>query len=217
MFYTRIFWPFDNNTRDFYDVYNGAIMTSVSYLSPDITGYGSSLFLRSNTSQYVNISSPALNLANTSFTFEIWFNATLLNASGYNGLIGRCASYVTNKCLHLALRIRQPYFGFYGNDCMGKTVLNSSTWYHLAFAYSSELQQQLIYLNGIVDGTNSSISAYQGSGKTAVTIGMALPLLRWFFDGQIDQITFINRAKSAIEILDDATLVFHYSICQPSH
>ena len=209
--YTRIFWRFDNNTRDFYNVYNGDSINGATYLSPGITGYGSSLLLRSNTSQYVNVSSPTLDLTNTSFTFEIWCNATLLNASGHNGLIGQCSSYETDKCLHLALRTRIPYFGFLSDDCMGKTVLNISTWYHLAFVYSYELRQQSIYLNGIIDCKNSSVNPYQGSGKAAVTIGMVLPIVRWLFDGQIDHITFLNRAKNDSEILDDATLVIHYS------
>ncbi|CAF0855664.1 unnamed protein product [Adineta steineri] len=211
MSYTNIFWPFDNNTRDFYNVYNGVVINNGSYLLPGITGYGSSLYLRSNANQYVNIPSPGLDLINCSFTFEVWFYAKSLNAMGINGLIGQCTAAVTNQCLQMALRGGIPFFGFFTNDCLGKTVLNISTWYHLAFIYSYELQQQLVYLNGIIESQNTSIHGYQGSSSTPLTIGLVIPPLNWYFDGQIDHIMFTNRAKSYSEVLDDATLVVHYS------
>lgn len=114
-------------------------------------------------------------------------------------------------CLHAAIRYGQAFLGFFQNDCVGATLLNTSTWYHIAFVYSYELRLQLVYLNGYIDGQKYSADPFQGSGKTALTIGMILPAERWSFDGKIDQVSFIYRAKTSTEILDDATLVVHYS------
>jgi hypothetical protein len=212
MTFTQIFWPFDNDTSDFYNVYNGTIMNNASYLSPGITGYGSSLFLQHDLNQYVNISSVPLDLSNSSFTFELWLNADSLNVSYFYGLIGQCTSSSANMCLHLALSDRSPHLGFFENDCEGRTILNTSTWYHIAFVYSYELRRQTIYLNGFVDGEKYSADPFQGKSETPLTIGQMIPAeKRWSFDGTIDQVSFVNRVKSDIEILDDATLVVHYS------
>ena len=113
MTFTQIFWPFDNDTSDFYNVYNGTIMNNASYLSLGITDYGSSLFLQYNLNQYVNISSAPLDLSNSSFTFELWLNANSLNVSYFDGLIEQCTSSSANMCLHLALRDRYPHLGFF--------------------------------------------------------------------------------------------------------
>lgn len=209
--FTQIFWPFDNNTLDMYDVYNGIIINNASYSSPGINGYGSSIVLRSNLYQYVNVSSSPLDLSNSSFTFELWINANTIDQSYFYGLIGQCTSNSANMCLHVAIRNRQSFLGFFENDCVGQTLLNTSTWYHLAFVYSYELRRQIIYVNGYMDGQKYSANPFQGLSKTTLTIGMILPNERWSFDGQIDQMSFINRAKSSMEILDDATLVVHYS------
>jgi hypothetical protein len=207
----QILWPFDENTDDFYDVYNGILINNASYSSPSIIGYKSSLFLQFDLHQYVNVPSPSLDLSNSTFTFELWLNANSLNLSYFYGLIGQCPSSSANMCLHLAIRDRNPFLGFFENDCVGGTVLNTNTWYHIAFVYSYELLRQTIYLNGIVDGEKYSANPFEGSGETSLTIGMILPAELRTFDGQIDQVSFVNRAKNNNEILDDATLVVYYS------
>jgi hypothetical protein len=65
-----------------------------------------------------------------------------------------------NMCLHIAIRNRNPFLGFFTNDCVGQTVLNTYPWYHIAFVYSYELSRQIIYLNGIIDGEKYSADPF---------------------------------------------------------
>ena len=44
------------------------------------------------------------------------------------------------------------WFGFYAFDLSR----NTNTWYHVAFVYDNSTQQQLIYLNGLLDGSRSA-------------------------------------------------------------
>ena len=46
---------------------------------------------------------------------------------------------------------RAVYMGFYGsgNDTAGTTTLETGKWYHLAFRYNKDTQQQAIFVNGV--------------------------------------------------------------------
>jgi hypothetical protein len=67
----HIFWSFDSNYNDLYNVYNGVGMKNPSFISPGYNGYGSALSLNASQSQYVLVST-FLNMTYTSFTWEIW-------------------------------------------------------------------------------------------------------------------------------------------------
>ena len=84
-----------------------------------------------------------------------------------------------------------------------------NTWYHVAFVYDYSTSIQSVYLNGILE--NSRISnSYKGmSGH--ILIGAVDNGARYYFTGRIDQVSLVTRAKSAVEILNDATLVCYYS------
>ncbi len=68
---TEIFWSFDSNYDDLYNVYNGIGINNVSFVSPGYTGYGSALSLNASKSEYVLVSK-FLNMTYTSFTWELW-------------------------------------------------------------------------------------------------------------------------------------------------
>jgi hypothetical protein len=75
--------------------------------------------------------------------------------------------------------------------------------------YDYSTSTQYIYLNGVLEGSRSS-NAYQGMGGSIV-IGAIDNGTMHYFTGRIDQVSLITEAKSADEILDDATLVCYFS------
>ena len=96
----------------------------------------------------------------------------------------------------------------------GITALSSSviTWHHVAFVYDYTSMQQSIYLDGILDATTGAsgiaTDPYKGTSG-AVTIG-------WtngsnYFSGRIDRLQVSSGAKTACQILNDATLTAYYS------
>jgi len=134
----------------------------------------------------------------------------------FNGIFGQCScdQSCVNKCLHLMIRDKHAYLGFYFNDLKGHKIIENSTWVHLAFVYDYQLLgQQEVYVNGLFDGRQIT-KAYQGVegdihiGRTDVTMGVGSGM---YFTGLIDQLSITLRAKTAEEILEDATLCAHYS------
>ncbi|CAF1122983.1 unnamed protein product [Adineta ricciae] len=209
--YSYIFWSFDSNCNDMYNVYNGVPMNGASYTSPGYTGYGSALSLDGSSSQYVLVSNYK-DMRYTSFTWEVWSYPTNLTNFD-NMMLGMCETPNNSRCMHWTIRTNRTYFGFYANDCQGSTILQTNRWYHIAFVYDYPTLTQYIYLDGVLDGINNSSAPFQGANGV-MTIG-ALNTTSGppasFWSGYIDQMSYVSRAKTAAEILTDATLVAYYS------
>jgi hypothetical protein len=75
--------------------------------------------------------------------------------------------------------------------------------------YDYSTSTQSLYLNGVLEGSRSS-NPYQGMAGSIV-IGAIDNGTIYYFTGRIDQVSLITQAKSADEILDDATLVCYFS------
>ncbi|CAF3740234.1 unnamed protein product [Rotaria socialis] len=117
----------------------------------------------------------------------------------------------------MMLRNGSNYGAFFGDDVWGPTLLQTNQWQHMAFTYNYSTGIQVVYVNGVAgtrfeDATNpnalpclitagvQTIGAYPGCGAG-------------FFDGYIDQLEILfSVAKTATEILNDATLVGYYSM-----
>ncbi|CAF1191036.1 unnamed protein product [Didymodactylos carnosus] len=211
------YWSFDNITTDLYGVYNGQTVNGATYslASSSYVGYGEALSLTSSSSQAFQVSTPFLNLSYTSFTIEAWIYSTT-SYTGDNGVFGQCqCSSCTNQCLYFIIRANRLYIGFTYNDLSGSSTLTISTWYHIAFVYNYQNQQQILYLNGYQDNIKSNAQPYQGTNGT-VQIGSTQVFLSTnYFNGYIDNVKVSTRAKSATEILNDASLTAYFSFDLP--
>lgn len=166
------FWPFDNHTLDISAGFDGTPIGNLTYTSPGINGYGSALSLVKSRGQYVEVRHYR-NLANRSFTVEMWFYC--INLTSYeSGLFGQYHYWNISQFLHYQIRNNTPYLGFYGNDVRGSTInlIKNNTWYHVAFVYDFSLLEQKIYLNGRLDNRRNPAQAYQGTSGS-ITIGKA--------------------------------------------
>jgi hypothetical protein len=92
----------------------------------------------------------------------------------------------------------------------GYTALNTLQWYHVAYVYDRTVSQQLVYLNGYLDGSRTTVSPYTGNASQ-IFLG-AVPLFTWtiFQNIFIDKLTFVSRVKNASEHLGEASLVAYY-------
>jgi hypothetical protein len=129
-------------------------------------------------------------------------------------MVGMCETPALSRCLYLMIRTNSTYFAFYGNDCWSSTFVPVNQWHHFGFVYDYTAQIQYIYLNGYLTCIHTSAPPFLGASG-AITIGAinntgaATPA--YFWTGYIDELSFVSRAKSASEVLDDATLVAYYS------
>jgi hypothetical protein len=131
------------------------------------------------------------------------------------GIFGQCqSSSTTDQCLSLSIQNSRLHLGFNNDDLYGTTYLSTSTivWLHVAFVYDYKSMQQSIYLDGVLEATTeaSGIAVGPYKGTTGpVTIGWTTG--GHFFNGDIDQLQVSSGAKTACEILNDATLTAYYA------
>ncbi|HLN72591.1 MAG: LamG-like jellyroll fold domain-containing protein [Methylococcaceae bacterium] len=100
--------------------------------------------------------------------------------------------------IHLLIRNRKPYFGFYNNDLQGQTVLEAGTWYHMVWRYNKLSGEQAIYVNGKLDSRSLGHPAYKG--RDNLYIGVAG--FNWSSNmyGAIDNLSIWSRALGEEEI-----------------
>ena len=128
-----------------------------------------------------------------------------MNGAQY-GIIGHCKNNAYHECFHVMLREQKLYFGLYGDDVAGNTVLTTLRWYHVACVFDCINLKQLIYLDGVVDGSHSASKCFQGSNQSLTFGTIFFDNWHSLFSGLLDQLSFTNRTKTAGEILQDATL-----------
>ena len=172
--------------------------------------------MSSAANQSFVISTPFLNLAYTGFTIEAWiYSATTY--SNDRGIFGQCqCSICANQCLYFLVRNGYLYASFTSNDLAGSTTLSSGIWFHVAFVYNYQTQQQILYLNGVQDAIKSNAQPYQGTNGSIQIGATQVFLTTNYFNGYIDNVKVVTRAKSASEILQDASLIAYYSFDLPS-
>ncbi|CAF3145187.1 unnamed protein product [Rotaria socialis] len=202
------FWPFDNNTLDLYGDYDGTLIGSGTYTT-SFLGYGTALNLVQSASQYVSITSNHLPLNSRSFTIEAWIYLTSSTANDY-GIFSQCPSTSANLCFDFMTRTNRLYCAIYTNGTQGATLMTINTWYHVACVYDMITQTQSVWLNGVLDGS-SSATAYQDASGTTTIGAIYNSSSTVCFNGRIDQVRYESIAKTASEILNDATLYVYYS------
>ena len=128
-------------------------------------------------------------------------------------MIGMCQSTTFRRCLYLMIRSNSTYFAFYGDDCWSSVIVPINQWHHFAFVYDYSAATQYIYLNGLLTCTHPASGPFLAD-VGAITIGAidytgTSPSSFW--TGYLDDVSYASRAKSASEVLSDATLVAYYS------
>ena len=121
----------------------------------------------------------------------------------------------------MIIRGGKMYMGFGLDDLQGTLTLSPATgsaltqvkWYHVAFVYDYASLTQTVYLQGVPCGSRGSAGPYQGQSGP-VRIGGS-HLSSSSFNGLIDDVRLTTRAKSAAEVLNDATLVAYFSFDGP--
>ena len=102
-------------------------------------------------SAYVNVGpADSLGLTNSDFTVEAWVRVDDFSDPTDKTVMGTDQTGL-NLGLHLLVRGRRPYLGFYQNDLAGRTELAAKTWYHITWRYTRDSQEQAIFVNGILD------------------------------------------------------------------
>ncbi|CAF1377781.1 unnamed protein product [Didymodactylos carnosus] len=188
-------------------------MNSPTYVSPGYTGYGSKIYFQGTLNQSVRVTYPVLNLAYTSLSIEAWIYPFNVSTNADDSIFSQCQALATDQCLHFVLASGYLRMRFYNDGSQGVTLFQPNRWYHIACVYDYTLTAQIVYVNGVLDGSYSPSGPYQGTSGL-FEIGIATVnynIVTQPFNGYMDQVLFTPRAKNATEILNDATLTAYYS------
>ncbi|UJR10924.1 hypothetical protein I4U23_015109 [Adineta vaga] len=209
---SSILYTFDNTTNDYYGNYNAIPYNNPVYISPGYNGRGSTIQILSNASQYLTVAN-YMNFYNKSLTVEAWiYPLAVFSSSTYIDMIIYAQTNTTQQpqLMWLMLRNGKGYGAFYANDVIGPTAFLPNRWQHIAFTYDRRTATQVIYYNGVADSIHTEAPPCVITAGIQ-TIGTYQDHNGGFFHGYIDQLQiFFNRAKTATEILNDATLVGYY-------
>jgi len=137
-------------------------------------------------------STTSVGIKNSDFTAMAWVKRTG-NGSGDYSIFGTDTTS-TNKGLHLIVRNRKYYMGFYANDCGSPTGSALNKWEHVAFVYEGRAQK--IYVNGKLTKTCSNKNAFSGDGN--VNIGQWASGRKWV--GAIKNAKIYQGAPSETDI-----------------
>jgi hypothetical protein len=136
------------------------------------------------------------------WTANFWVNFDTLNTTTGTSdkTLVQHGSPSIRSGLHLTQRNSRIWFGLFGDDIEGgSTILSTGRWYFVSFILNNTSRLKQIYLNGIVDGSNTGAGAYIGSGNNTRIGGVVLNFGS-YFDGFMGLCSFYNRDLTAAEI-----------------
>ncbi len=143
-----------------------------------------------------------LNLTNHDFTISVWVKISRFTPgkSDYC-IIGSAVpdSYAYLQEIHLLIRNRIPYFGFFANDITGKTVIEAGRWYNITCRYNSANGEQAIFVNGKLDSRSYNRPSYKGTDS--LFVGVFGPRSDTYMHGDLDNLSIWSRALGDKEIL----------------
>lgn len=166
---------------------NGTLTNGVAYSSSN-----RGCFVFDGANDYIDCSSiPSTFWVDNSWTVAFWIKFNGINIGIDQGICG------TSSLLHLLQRGNNFLLGLYGNDSTSVTVPVANNWYHVVFCYNNLNYLQRIFVNGVIDRSNTGAkSSISGANTTIGKVSWAYG----HFKGQIASTQFYNRNLSADEV-----------------
>ena len=100
------------------------------------------------------------------------------------------------KGLHLIVRGKKYYMGFYGNDCRSPDENERGIWEHVVFMYDKPKKTQMIFVNGVRVAACPGHASFKGIG--VVRMGQWAGGRHW--EGQIQGAQIFPRVLTSTEI-----------------
>lgn len=137
------------------------------------------------------------------YTVETWvrLDATggdqaILAATGSNSGL--------SDYLHLVVRDGRLLQGHFSDDLVGSTILQTGQWYHVAFTYNAETLERAMYLNGVLEASDTAARALTNNNNGPLALGQFFAAR---FNGQMDNFRLWDSALGGELIAQNASLV----------
>ncbi len=165
---------------------------------------GSLLF--SSSAQYANVTSAsALNPGTSNFTLSIWIKPTSIPASSSYTIISKynySGGVVPDKGYILSLNSAGKIVGYIDSDnpdIVSTSTVSTSQWTHVVLTYNNASATAKIFLNGVLDKTQTGLTSRNATSTRDLTFGYSA-LTGLNFAGTFDEIRLYNRELSNAEI-----------------
>ncbi len=174
---------------------------STTYNVWSTTGLTGAMEFNGTSKQYVNLGD-SIDLANKSFTIELWARAdSTVNLRHFFSHGNR----TNNNGLHARIQSNSLFMGFWGNDFTSSgTFPVDSLWHHYAFSFDTASKKRTIYADGIAVASQISGSNYLGAGEFLIgdfVQGTNGGYGSWI--GGIDNFRIWNNARTDSEIVNN--------------
>lgn len=203
---SALIWSLRSNNTMYHTTFmQNLTISNQSCFRPGITGDGHAMKLSANLKQYF-IVDYFFDFRNINFSISAWIYLYSLESSL---IFMQCKDMFPWVCISVTIQQEKIVFNSTQSKLYGRTSLRINRWYHFAVVYNDSSQIQILYLDGIEDGRNTS-TAYTGS-PNSLTIGGVPQKNTTYFDGLINRLSIIASAMTATEVHDEATLSIYYS------
>lgn len=200
-------WKFDGNTNDTWGTNNGTVSSSPVVTPNCVSG---SCYYFDGVDDYISIpDSSSLDITDA-ITLEAWVNIASLQNTNYEYIIRKTAAEPNQGTLYGLLmgysNAGARFFLWTENnagcvnavDSVGSLALNK--WYHLVATYDYISHVSRIYINGVLDNTNSA----NATGKIRVNANTLYLSNRvdgtLYFNGLMDGVRIYSAAMPSFQI-----------------
>ncbi|MBO9732581.1 MAG: LamG domain-containing protein [Chitinophaga sp.] len=207
------YWPLDSlrGSRDISGHNHHGIINNVTYTT-DSKGKFNGAFYFNGINSFITVNDSAdLRLTNTSFAVNAWVKLESYNSSfgssiltkrnnapngGYTFAVRGYASKTVPGVLH---------FGPGGDDinAYGSKVITTSSWHMLTAVYDLDTKTVSLYIDGVLDNTNTGILPPNAPATVQLYIGRDdpnSPTNGYFVKGGMEEIRIYGRTLSTREI-----------------
>ena len=192
----EIYLPFEGDEKDGSSNHNLTVSRNVEFIQDPIRGQVASL---ENQARVDLPTASELHMRDHDFTVGVWLKIPkyLPEKEDYCILGAKNSTY--QQALHLLIRNRKPYMGFFNNDLVGNTEIEPGKWYNLVWRYNKRNGEQAIFVNGKLDAISFDRPAYLGSDS--LYVGFVNFSQSSNFVGVLDNLCIWSRVLSDKEIL----------------
>ena len=207
----ELYLPLNGDGKDGSSRHNSTFSREVDYLYDPIQGQ---VGLFEDQARVDLPTATKLQMTDHDFSVSAWVKIPQYIPNKTDYCILGSNNYTYQRSLHLMIRDKKPYMGFYNNDLVGNTLIEPGEWYHIVWRYNKSDSEQAIFVNGKLDAISFFRPAYQGSDS--LFVGYMNMGQNTDFIGMLDNLCIWSRVLSDKEILGLSNQLIDLHIASPS-
>ena len=175
---------------------SGSFINDTFYDSSTITPS----FAFDGTTDYIKPNNSSLfQLAN--FTLSSWVKLSSINSTQYMIDTSNNASFGLGYSYRIKSDNKIRFWAYHANNALDtSSTVTTDTWYNIVATYNNTSKVQTIYINGVLDNSNTHTQTFVLSTISYLQIGGS-QVLNGYLNGNIGCVQIYNRALSASEVL----------------